>query len=323
MLMKKIPLMALLASILTCVLPCLAEAPLVYFEENGFRYQLHLTPKSKYCEVVENRENQYTGVVEIPDSAGGYPVTKIGCFAFKRCKNLTEVRVGNHITEIDDLAFWDCHALEKVVLPDTLSLFGWRMFLGCRALKEVNLPDGLPWIFSETFKYCVSLEEIIIPESVKLIDIEAFMGCGVRNINLPDSVTDICADAFRESALETIHIGKGLSSIYTGVFNGCSNLREVYITAPEPPKYRTYPAYIGGEDLGDLILYVPQASLEKYKESEYWSQFKEIRSIETAGIADVETDRKNPDVIHDLQGRRLKHTVPGINIVNGKKILVR
>lgn len=318
---KLLTFAALLASILTCVLPCLAEEPEMYFEENGFRYQLHL--KAKYCEVVENRENQYTGVVEIPDSAGGYPVTKIGCAAFKRCKNLTEVRVGNHITEIDDLAFWDCHALEKVILPDTLSFFGWRMFLGCRALKEVNLPDGLPWICSETFKYCVSLEEIVIPESVDEIDIEAFMGCGIRNINLPDSVRYIRDSAFRESALETIHIGKGLSRIHTGVFNGCSNLREVYITAPEPPKYCTYPAYIDGEDLGDLILYVPQASLEKYKESDYWSQFKEIRSIETAGIADVETDRENHDVIYDLQGRKLKHTVPGINIVNGRKILVR
>ena len=27
--------------------------------------------------------------------------------------------------------------------------------------------------------------------------------------------------------------------------------------------------------------------------------------------------------VYDLQGRRLRHTVPGINIVNGKKILTR
>lgn len=316
-----ITLTALLASILTCVFPCQAEEPTVYFEENGIRYQTW--PSAKYCEVVENPETPYAGVVEIPDTAGGRPVTRISSFAFKRCKNLTEVRMGNNVTEFENLTFWDCHALEKVILPETFRYLGWRAFMGCRALKEVNIPEGIIDICPETFKGCVSLEEIVIPESVKYIDVEAFMGCGVRNINLPDSVRTIQDDAFRQCALETIHIGKGLSHIHTGVFNGCSNLREVYITAPEPPKYRTYPAYIGGEDLGELILYVPQASLEKYKESEYWSQFKEIRSIETAGIADVETGRENPEVIHDLQGRRLKHIAPGINIVNGKKILVR
>lgn len=321
MLMKKITLMALLATTLACILPCQAEEPAVYFEENGIKYCTY--PSVKYCKVVENRENQYTGVVEIPDSAGGLPVTIIDSFAFKRCKNLTEVRVGNNVTELENLSFWDCHALEKVVLPETLQLLGDRTFMGCWSLKEVNIPEGVSWICTETFKYCVSLEEIVLPESVKHIDIEAFMGCGVRNINLPDSVRHIGDDAFRDSALETIHIGKGLSLIYPGVFNGCVNLREVYITAPEPPKYHAYSAFICEENLGNIVLYVPQASMEKYKESEYWSQFKEIRSIETAGIADVETDRKNPDVIHDLQGRRLKHTVPGINIVNGKKILVR
>ena len=316
-----ITLAALLATTLACMLPCQAEEPDVYFVENGIRYLVYL--KAKYCKVVENPENQYTGVVEIPDTAGGYPVTTIGSFAFKRCKNLTEVRVGNNVTELENLPFWDCHALEKVVLPETLQLLGDRTFMGCWSLKEVNIPEGITWIGTETFKGCESLEEIMIPERVTTIDIEAFRGCGVRNLNLPDSVRHIGDDAFRDSALETIHIGKGLSLIYPGVFNGCVNLREVYITAPEPPKYHAYSAFICEENLGNIVLYVPQASMEKYKESEYWSQFKEIRSIETAGIADVETGRENPEVIHDLQGRRLKHIAPGINIVNGKKILVR
>lgn len=161
-----------------------------------------------------------------------------------------------------------------------------------------------------------------MPESVELIDIEAFYGCGVRNINLPDNVVEIRDNAFSESAFETIHIGKGLQRIKTGVFNGCRALREVYITAPEPPEYLKYTASIGLEELGDVILYVPQASIEKYEETEYWSRFKEIRAIETAGIQDAVTDSENTETIYDLQGRRLQHTVPGINIINGKKIII-
>lgn len=45
---------------------------------------------------------------------------------------------------------------------------------------------------------------------------------------------------------------------------------------------------------------------------------------EAAGGVSIPSDTGvDDDTIYDLQGRRLQHTVPGINIVNGKKILTR
>ena len=45
---------------------------------------------------------------------------------------------------------------------------------------------------------------------------------------------------------------------------------------------------------------------------------------EAAGIDAIPSSSGvEDDAVYDLQGRRLRHTVPGINIVNGKKILTR
>lgn len=41
------------------------------------------------------------------------------------------------------------------------------------------------------------------------------------------------------------------------------------------------------------------------------------------GIGEVEAAESGVDVIFDLQGRRLSAPVKGINIINGKKILVK
>ncbi len=47
--------------------------------------------------------------------------------------------------------------------------------------------------------------------------------------------------------------------------------------------------------------------------------------VETTGIEDVVSEKAKParDVIFDLQGRRLSAPVKGINIINGKKVLIR
>ena len=46
-----------------------------------------------------------TGAVTIPSTLGGYPVTSIGNDAFRACKDITSVTIGNGVTEIGNKAF--------------------------------------------------------------------------------------------------------------------------------------------------------------------------------------------------------------------------
>lgn len=315
-----IGLVTMLLLAFACEVTCHAEE---CFEENGIRYMI-LVSKSdhrKYCVVIENREVPYSGVVEIPDFAGGYPVTKISG-AFFDCVDLKEAYINAPLKELGNCEFHLCMALEKVVLPETLTFLGTSTFMGCHSLKGIDLPEGIDGIPIESFAGCVSLENLVIPENSSYIGINAFHSSGIRNINVPDRVEYIRHGAFSGSALETIHIGKGLLQIGAGVFKYCDNLKSVYITTPEPPEFVSNYGFADEDDLSNVILYVPEASMGKYRASEYWSLYKEIRSIESSGIADTEIDSEETEVIYDTQGRRLKHKLPGINIVNGKKIII-
>lgn len=312
-------LMTLFLSVFACEMTCHAAEE--YFEENGIRYLI--SKDKKYCTVVKNSEAPYSGIVEIPAYAGGYPVTGIEPDAFNQCRQLTEILIGDNVTSFSNLNFEYCESLEKVVLPETFSDLGTRAFLACVSLKEINLPEGIYGIPMETFLSCISLESIEIPENATYIDMGAFEGSGIRNLNVPDRVASIGSNAFSSSSLESIHIGKGLLEIGDRVFAQCKNLKDVFITAPEPPVFdKNLKLDYDAKDLADIILYVPQASIEKYQESEYWSLFKEIRSIESSGIDEMESDQVRQETIYDMQGRRLRHTEPGINIVNGKKVII-
>ena len=57
------------------------------------------------------------------------------------------------------------------------------------------------------------------------------MGCeSLRNISLPEGVTEIGNDAFNGcSSLDAIDIPTTLQSIGSGAFNGCSSLDGIYI----------------------------------------------------------------------------------------------
>lgn len=104
-------LLALLLSAVACEETCRAQE---YFVENGIRYRLstYKSTNQKYCVLVDNREAPYSGVVEIPDSAGGYPVTEIAG-AFADCKNLTEVRILAPLTEFSNIDFSDAASWKK------------------------------------------------------------------------------------------------------------------------------------------------------------------------------------------------------------------
>lgn len=74
-----------------------------------------------------------------------------------------------------------------------------------------------------------------------------------------------------------------------------------------------------------MKLYVPKESLEEYKKADVWKDFWNIEGYDfTTGISVPTVDKANkPNVIYDLQGRKLSKPQKGINIINGKKVVVK
>ena len=149
-----------------------------------------------------------SGVVIIPDTLGGYPVTKIGDQAFISNKNITFVEVPDGVTGIYWQAFAYCSNLTTVVLPQSLTTIGSDVFTYCSALSSITLPAELESIGEYAFQDCHALTEMIIPEGVTQIPEGAFWCCyALKEVTLPVSVTYIDYRAFSSCDITDVYYG--------------------------------------------------------------------------------------------------------------------
>ena len=78
----------------------------------------------------------------------------------------------------------------------------------------------------------------------------------------------------------------------------------------------------------NVTLYVRQSLLERFRQNEvYAATFAAIEPIDDEllnGIDNIEIKKKlKADVIYNVMGQRLTKMKKGINIVNGKKVLIK
>ena len=133
------------------------------------------------------------------------------------------------ITEIPDDAFnnsgIDFNVLEKVILPDSVEEIGERAFYLNTRLTTVNFPESLRKIGKEAFCY-TALTELDLNTGLEYIGESAFRtdssigsGLSVKNIVIPDSVTEIGDYAFSVDKdyegvhIESVKLGSGLKDI--------------------------------------------------------------------------------------------------------------
>ena len=181
-----------------------------------------------------------TGVIEIPETLGGCPVTSIGKFAFKYCSGLTSVKI-----------------------PITVTSIGYYAFEGCAALSTMKIPKSVTVIEESAFEDCTSLAALTFSEGLKTIGDYAFCGCiSLPYASIPDSATAIGDNAFADcSALETASIGKGVKAIGEHVFQDCTALTAVDLS--EGLESIGYYAFSGCEAL--TTVKVPQSVTAIYE----------------------------------------------------------
>lgn len=164
------------------------------------------------------------------DAAVPAEVTKIGAYAFSGNTEMAALAIPETVTEIDRYAFFDT-GLKSVVIPSKVTELKECMFLSCSELTSVQLPSGLIGVGNFAFSYCEKLQGITLPETVKTIGSEAFAETALTEITVPDSVTEIGYKAFLNcAALAKITFGNGLKKVGEDAFEGCEQLKGVYIT---------------------------------------------------------------------------------------------
>ncbi len=157
---------------------------------------------------------------------------------------------------------------------------GKYAFLGCSELTSIVLPEGMISIENYAFARNTKLKSIQFPKTLKNIGASVFNGCSsLTSIEFPEGLVGIKNYAFIRCAnLSTVIIPASLTEFGYGVFQECKGLRELKCLPEQPPVINTN--VFQGVDKSKVRLYVPTASLAKYKGAQVWKDFTNIKTLE-------------------------------------------
>lgn len=196
--------------------------------------------------------------IQIPGS-----VRNIDSFAFAR-SGLTEIDIPYGVTKIENAAFYHCDALEKVTIPNTVSEIGEDAFSHTKWLDNwlssddtndflivgdgillaykgyadtVNIPTGVKQIGAGVFKNHSEICKVNIPDSTSIICEDAFFNCSsLETVIGMNRVTDIKDRAFYGCPITTVRIPATVCEIGVSAFGGTSKSDSVIFLGNTIPK---------------------------------------------------------------------------------------
>ena len=183
--------------------------------------------------------------VIIPNS-----VTSIGSSSFRNCTDLTSVILGEGIKTIGTNAFRDCSSLTNITLGDSITDIEWLAFENCSSLSSITIGKAVTSLGDGIFKGCDSLSSIIwnarkYPEftSIKKTPFYYEDGSSTYNFDIRPQIKSfiigdevetipnyLCTDMIN---LDSLSVGKNVTSIGEYTFMGCSSLKSVDWNAKE------------------------------------------------------------------------------------------
>ena len=191
---------------------------------------------------VENiAENAFNGCgemiseINLPNS-----VKSIGNAAFTHCDSLIDLILPEGVEEIGNSTFYYCESLKNIYLPASLKQIGDCVFEGCYNLENISInADNEHYKVVDNVLFDINMEELLlypakkrgsyrVPDGVLAIGRSAFYRCtGINSIILPDSVEKICENAFADSYVTAIYLGKEVTQIEKYAFKSAQSLHTV------------------------------------------------------------------------------------------------
>lgn len=218
-----------------------------------------------HCESLTN--------INIPEG-----VSSINYYTFAWCTNLESVTIPDSVTHIGECAFIYCESLTNITIPDSVISIGDSPFGMCPNIKKFEgkgaCDNGLSLIFDNSlyaFAAGSDIEVYTVPNNVKKIKWAAFAGANLKQITLPEGLTDIDLFAFaHNSSLTSIIVPSSVKTIGTRAFYNCPNLENVY-NYSYTPQVADIDVFLDCSD--NLKIYVPHQSLDAYKSAEGWREY--------------------------------------------------
>lgn len=199
---------------------------------------------------------------------------------FTGCKNLKTVTIPNSVMSIEESAFYDCRSLVSANIPENVTTIKDYAFQNCSCLTTLTLPNSLISIGNCAFLGCTSATIVTIPNSVTSMGHGAFSGCNnIISAVVSNNLNNIQYETFYGCTnLKTLIIGNSTKKISNKAFSNCPNLENVYCYAKIVPI--TDNTAFEDSFVEYATLHVPNSSINAYKETTPWKDFKEIVKID-------------------------------------------
>lgn len=156
-------------------------------------------------------------------------------------------------------------------------------------LADVNIVSGGDFYYCKSGFYHNNGSGNLVPTYVTSTDRD-YQKAKLRtilwiptNTTQPEICIDYCYVGIGEymfincSTLQTITLPKSAINIWANAFDKCKSLREIHATASTPPAMKVESGHaFNNECFTQCTLYVPEGSLEAYKNANGWKEFVNI-----------------------------------------------
>ncbi len=164
---------------------------------------------------------------------------ELGTYAFSGCPAIQTVIAGEGVTAIPEGCFSSCSGITRLILSDTLDVIHYAAFNKCKQISSViynGTEDSWNSVLIEennspvtqaviTFLVNFIEPDFILPYGLKEIEDEAFCGIFAQSIRLPESLNNIGHRAFASCLnLRQIIIPQSVVDICDDAFEGCNGL---------------------------------------------------------------------------------------------------
>lgn len=246
-------------------------------------------------------------------------ITAIGkkAFAFTAFAGTT---VPESVTSIEEMAFEGCKMKQFTIPSGVTRISGYTFYAS--DLQSIEIPENVTYIGNFAFGTC-KLTEITIPETVTKIGTDILYNCGkLTSAVISNSISTLNSTFYACENLRYLSLGSGVKCIEDDAFRKCYSLSEFHVNAPVPPTCKdNVLAPINKET---CILYVPEASIDAYRQAEGWKEFKHIEVYSASGIEQMATEAPASSDTYDIYGRQVSEPQPGTLYLRGnRKVLVR
>ena len=225
----------------------------------------------------------------------------IGAYAFQLSAISGNLVLPESLIEIGECAFYDCHNLTgSLVIPRKITVIPYLAFYCCNFNGTLSLPEGLKEIHNSAFYSNSFKGELILPKTLMKIGDFAFagnwfngtlvfpselvsLGSGAFTacwrlsgiVEFPENVIAIPASVFAGcGVIEGVKLHKGVEVISSGAFEGCYGITSIVSEAKNPPVIASNS--FNGVAKDNFTLEVPEASVNRYKNADNWSEFRRI-----------------------------------------------